>query len=471
MENETTLTPNKIDPGVEMAQNINKINSIVSESLGIGIPGADPTENITSQHIDYSGSAARNLHRSLDIVSRIIDSPPADALRNGFEITTNYDDIGLPELIQDRLNELKFNKKAFQFLVDTRLYNRGGLFYPVVKQAGMDASRNFITQPLDRRLIEKIEGINNPPQEMLSWEIQNYDPFARGFGDISRMFIQGHTTAFNRFHHFIQGLDIYRNRGVSVLDKIVVACKGLSIAEWTVQNLLLRYRALIVKYPASEATSKTPKRQRALKALIDKIKTQFTAKSVAAVPNNYEFQYLETKFAGLKEATDFLYEYLATVSRVPQSIIKGSARGELASAEKDQRDYYEDVQAFEQERKLKPLLDFFIPFLLWEKEGKINQLLRQHGLDPDTIKWDIEFNPLQSVNPLQDSQINLIDAQTAAMKIDKGILKSEEVRKEMHPDLDVFIPPQFSEDSQFSSMGLTDLNTFMDQFKAMQTDN
>ena len=113
---ETTLSPVERDRELELARTISKVNSIVSESLGIGIPGSDPTENITTQHVDYSGSKARDLHRSLDIVSRIVDSPASDALRNGFEITTNYDELKLPALIKDRLKELQFNKKAFNFI-------------------------------------------------------------------------------------------------------------------------------------------------------------------------------------------------------------------------------------------------------------------------------------------------------------------------------------------------------------------
>jgi phage-related protein (TIGR01555 family) len=183
------------------------------------------------------------------------------------------------------------------------------------------------------------------------------------------------------------------------------------------------------------------------------------------VPNNYEFEYLQTQFAGLKEATSFLYEYLATTSQVPQSIIKGSALGELASAEKDQRDYYEKVQSDEQQGKIKPLLEFLIPFLLWERDGTINKVLKDNFIDPDTIKVEIEFNPLQSVNPLQDAQIGLIEAQTDATNITNGVIKPEEARSERFPELESFIPGDFKETSQFATMGQEQLMEF---FKSVQ---
>jgi phage-related protein (TIGR01555 family) len=452
------------DRAVQLAQTINKVNSIVSESLGIGIPGEDPTENVTSSQVNYSGTVARNLHRSLDIVSRIIDSPASDAMKNGFEIETNQDELGINKLIQERLDSLDFDKKAFEFIRDTRLYTRGGLIYPIIKEMNMDSHRTHLSRPLFVSTVEKIEALNIIPDEMISFTIQNYDPHAKGFGEIDRLYIQGQQTAQNRIFHFVNGLDIYRQRGVSMLDKIVVACKGLAIAEWTIQNLLLRYRALVVKYPSTEAVSQNPKRQRALKGLLDKIKINFTSKSVASVPNNYEFEYLETKFTGLKEATQFLYEYLASVSHVPQSKIKGSSMGELASAERDERAYYEDVETFEQQGKVRPLLDFIIPFTLWEKKGKIFNRLWNNGINPDSVTWKIKFNPIASTDSLQQAQIDLINAQRDSIEIDKGVVKPEEVRRENHPELEEYVPDGFSETSQFGNMGIQELNKFMETF-------
>jgi phage-related protein (TIGR01555 family) len=465
---ETTFTQNKTPKHIQLAQEINKINSIVSESLGIGFNGSDPTEAITTQDRFYSGSDARNWHRSLDTVSAIIDTPSKDALRNGFKIKTNYDDLGIGEMVLEKLKELKFNKKAFRYLIDTKLYSRGATVYPIIKQSGMDQRRTFLNTPLLKSNIQKIECLNIIPEEQISFMMQNYDPHATGYGEIDKFYIQGAQMAENRYLHYVESMDIYRNRGVTMLDKILTGCKGLAIAEWTIQNLFLRYRALIVKYPAAQAVSQDPKQKAGLMKLIQQIKLQFTSKSVASVPDNYDFEYLETKFAGLKEGTDFLYEYLATTSKVPQSQIKGSAKGELASAEKDQRDYYETtVQSGEQKQKLTPLLDYLIPYILWEQEGDVNYKLRMNGINPDSITWDIEYNPLQSVNPLQDAQIKLINSQTNATEIQSGVLKPEEARAEAHPELEDFIPEGFDETSQFSTMGMEGLSNFMDQFNKL----
>ncbi len=89
---------------------------------------------------------------------------------------------------------------------------------------------------------------------------------------------------------------------------------------------------------------------------------------------------------------------------IPQSIIRGSAMGELASAEKDERSYYDKIKATEQEKKLQPLLQFLIPLILYERQGELYQVLAQNGIASSEVDFEIEFNPMLSVNPLQDSQ-------------------------------------------------------------------
>ncbi len=419
---------------------IDKVNSIASAQLGIGSFGSDPLELIQTTDKTIFGQAARLEYRGLDIVQRIIDSPAKDALRAGYKIETNFDDLGIGELYEERLKELKADTKFRDYLINSRLYSRGAVMYPVFQETGMIDSREHLGRPIEDFNIEKIKGLNVLPEDLFFYHIQSRDALAESFGEIETINIQGSDIHTSRANVTILGLDIYRQRGVSVLDRILVACKALNIAEWTIANLLLRYRALLLKYPASEIHNQTEKKKAKLTSLIQDIMLKFTSKSVAAVPGNYEFEYLQTTFTGLNEATTFLYEYLSTVSNVPQSIIKGSAKGELASAEKDQRDYYETVKSDEQEAKLVPLIDWLKPFILNEKAGKIYPILMANGLMSEDIELDIIFKPMHSVNPLQDAQIRQIDAQTGAVDIQTGVRDADEVRRDNYPNLDGSAP-------------------------------
>lgn len=424
----------------EAEQHLRKINSIVSDQLGIGIAGQDPTENITTLDRQFHGTQARLIYRSLDIVQRIIDSPAKDAIKEWFKIETNYPEFSLGEMILDRLDSLNARKQILEFLIYSRLYSRGAVFFPVIQEKMMMPDRAHLRNNLDLWNIDEIEDLNIIHEDFFYYNIQSFDPFARGFGRPLFVNIHGINVDPSRFFLHINSLDLYRQRGISILDRIVVACKGINIAEWTIQNLLLRYRALLVKYPAKEINSTSKERKSKLSSLIDDIKLKFSSKSVAAVPSNFEFEYLQTSFTGLKEATDFLYSFLSSVTRVPQSIIRGSSQGELASAEKDQRDYYGVVESEEQNAKVKPLLDFLIPMIIFERKGKIFNTLMRHGINPADVTYKVDFNPLQSINPLQDAQIRLTDSQRAEIDMRSGVRDSIEIRDELYPQLERQVP-------------------------------
>lgn len=437
---------------------VTKINSIASEQLGIGKFQGDPLELIETQERHFFGQQARLEYRGLDIVQRIIDAPVKDALRAGYKHESNYDELNIGKLFDERVKELKTDEKLKQFLINSRLYSRGGVIYPIMNEYIMDAGRSHWAQPLHPQAIEKIKGFNTPPEDFFDYQVQSFDALADGFGEIFRVNIQGQVIDQSRLFFAIDGLDMFKHRGTSMLDRILVACKALNIAEWTIANLLLRYRSLIMKYPASEIHGTNTKKKKALAALINDIKMKFTSKSVAAVPDNYSFEYLQTTFTGIKEATTFLYEYLATTAEQPQSIIKGSALGELASAEKDQRDYYETVKANEQEGKIAPFFQWLMPLILNEKSGKIAAVLSQHGISPNDVTIETIFEPMQSVNPLQDAQINQINAQTAQLDIANGVRNADEVRETNYPTLD---------GSSTAPTDMLDSENFVDTMRSM----
>jgi phage-related protein (TIGR01555 family) len=420
---------------------IQRINSIASEQLGIGNYQGDPLELVSTVDRQFHGAAARREYRGLDIVQRIIDSPAKDALRAGYEVETNFDDIGIGPLIKERLEELRqspasISDKFFEYLRNPALYSKGAMCYPVILETGMEPGRTHLSKKLLPKNVERIQSLNIPPEDFFNYQIQSYDALALGFGELMNLSIHGTMIHPSRVKMTILNPDMFRDRGTSTLDRIVVACKALNIAEWTIANLLLRYRALIAQYPSSEIHQQDAKKKARFKQLARDIMLKFSSKSVAMVPDNFKFEYLQTTFTGMNEATNFLYEYLASVTGRPQSIIKGAARGEIAAAEKDQRDYYEMVQSEEQQAKLIPFFKYLEPLILNERRGEIYQILMQHGIDVKDVEVEYIFNPMQSVNPMQDAQIEQIKAQTGAIDVSTGIRNTDEVRRDNHPHLD-----------------------------------
>ena len=421
---------------IDKIKNAARLNAIFSRHLGINVSGEDPTKYIQFEDNFLSGAEARNVYRNLDVIHRVIDAPVYDALRNGFVVKTNYDeDLELGRLLMERLESLNIKSVLTTFLTYSRLFSRGVAVYPVLAEFG-DGSLEY---GLNLNDIDFVRSINVIPEDFLSYRVQNIEPLARDFGDVTDFFIRGQRVDKSRFFFYAQNFDVMRQRGVSVLERVRAACVGIAIAEWTITQLLLRYRALIVKYPADELGRVKLGERAGLKQriveLINTIKTQFTAKSVVGVPSNYDFQYLETTFTGLHEATDYLFEYLSAVTKIPQNILRGSAKGELASSEKDQRDYYAMVQSEEQQLKIEPLLQWLFPFIIYERSGKIRAVCEDAGVDIATIDPNVEFKPLHVESPLGQAQIKLTKAQYYSALAQGGLLPKDFLQSEILSDL------------------------------------
>lgn len=450
----TMEAPTSMDAAINNIRELTRANSIISTQLGINMQGEDPTKNIAVTDSPIFGAEARLKYRGMDIVQRVIDAPAQDAMRQGFKIKTNYDDEGLEldKLIMERLESLDYKRKFQKFLIYSRLYSRGALLYPIVKESGMMPNQSHLGNPLKLEQIEKVVTLNVVREELFSYMLQSYDPLAADFEDFMHVWITGRDIHPSRFHLLVQNLDPVRQRGISTLERVYTACMGINIAEWTITQLLLRYRALLVKFPASELARVKAGERNGLKVrmteMIHTIKTQFSSKSVVGVPDNYDFQYLQTSFDGLKEATDFLYSFLSTVTRIPQNILRGSAQGELASSEKDQRDYYELVKSEEQSAKLEPALQYLMPFLIYERTGQIYQRCKKYGINLADVNPIVEFNPLQSVNPMTDAQIFNTKVNTYALAATSGLFPPEALKDEAMRD--VF--PHLDR-NQFTEMG------------------
>lgn len=423
----------------EMLDTVRRINSLVSSSMGLGDSSSDPFENIDVREKIIYGAQARLLRRSLDVLGRVINSPIEDALKGEFTVKTNYDDYGVGKLIKERLEQLDINKALYDIAVASDIYSRGGVLYPVLREDGSTRDRAHLNQSLRKDGIIQIEKLNVIPEDHFYFTVQNYDALARGFGEIDRLYVDGRYIHSSRHLHLINDLDIYTLRGSPLIDRVLVACKALAMAEWTIANLITRYRALVVKYPAQKEATANKTTWFNLQQIIDDIKMKFTSKSVAAVPTGYDFEYLQTTFTGLNEATNFLYEYLSTVRRIPQSVIRGSAQGELASSTEDKRSYHAMIESEIRGKKFRRTILFISELSLYERNSELNSVLLDYGIRPGDVTLQVEFEPLQTSSPLEVAQINLLNTQRAALEIDKQISSPLQAQSELYPERETYI--------------------------------
>lgn len=429
---------------------LKRINAIVSDQLGIGTFEGDPLESITVKDKAIFGGQAREQYRGLDMVARVIQSPARDALKNGFTLKTNYDEtVDLGRLIAERLEELDYKKHLEQFVINFGLYSRGALMYPVLQESQMDRDRTHLRNKLDYSKIEKIEKINIVREDLFFYIIQAWDPLARDFEDFQKLTVGGQDVHKSRVFHRVDNLDPVMQRGVSMLQRIITALRGVNMANWTISNLLMRYRTAVLSYPAAEAAKMASDNagggmKSAIGKLIQKIKMNFTSKSIASIPDNYKLEYVETSFTGIKEAVDFQWDYVAAVTHIPQSIFKGSAQGELASAKRDGEIWNAHVKADYQVGLLEPAVKWLCDLIKWEQAGEVFQACQKYGISPDDVTVEIDWNPLDVPDPLSAAQIDNMEVQTAILEIQNGIKTVDEVKRDRSPEKDDFaMVPEF----------------------------
>ena len=109
-----------------------------------------------------------------------------------------------------------------------------------------------------------------------------------------------------------------------------------------------------------------------------------------------------------------------TASNIPKSVLTGEQSGTLAGAGQDVQNYYDSVKAL-QEQILKPEIMNIVRLLMYSKEFG-------GYLDPDSLEWHIEFNPLWTPDDKTQSETLVNHANAAGTLVTNGIFAPDEVR-------------------------------------------
>lgn len=124
---------------------------------------------------------------------------------------------------------------------------------------------------------------------------------------------------------------------------------------------------------------------------------------------------------------------MSGAARMPKSVLKGQEAGTLTGAQYDVMNYYSRIAA-DQENKLRPQLEYLVRLLMKASDECGG------SLDPDSVDWSIEFNPLWLVDSETDAKIRNMNAQTDQIYMQNGVQDYNEVRSArfgddgMHPD-------------------------------------
>lgn len=134
------------------------------------------------------------------------------------------------------------------------------------------------------------------------------------------------------------------------------------------------------------------------------------------------------------------WDYLAGAARMPKTVLKGQEAGTLTGAQYDVMNYYSRIASM-QENSMRPQLEYLVRLLMWcedECGGRI---------DPDSIEWSIEFNPLWSVDSKTDAEIRKLTAESDKIYIESGVLDPSDVQEARFGRFGVTETSKFNADS------------------------
>jgi len=159
----------------------------------------------------------------------------------------------------------------------------------------------------------------------------------------------------------------------------------------------------------------------------------FRTEALALIANDEELTKQTTNVSGIDQLIDFVWDVMAASARMPKTVLKGQESGTIAGAQYDVMNYYSRIAA-DQENVIKPLLERLIRLIMQSEEFSV---------DPESLEWEIKFNPLWQVDSKTDAEIRKLIAETDQIYIVNGVHTVDEVRN-----------------ARFGQFGLTEENKY-----------
>lgn len=395
---------------------------------GLGVQNKDKRTGATVVSNFISQADAESMYQTDDIAAKLIDKIPEEALREGFEVYA--DGENMTETIQEVFEKFDLYKKIEQAWKWARLYGGAGLIIGandgVTSSAplnirGINGLQYFAV--LDRWRLVPAAGdqvdkdISSSNFGLpVSYSLQNAQ-----IGDGSQPQIKIHQSRIIRFEGFEVPYNLKASVqywGDSVLSKLMEVIRDYQISYHSAALIMQDFTQLIVKLKGLAdmiASGDDNLVQRRLALLAS------TASIVNAVviQEDEECERKTTTVTGLPEMLKAMDGRLVTACDVPHTIILGDSPSGLgATGDSENRDWYDFIKK-KQESFLRPILKKILSIIFADKQGPTK------GVVPK--KFTVEFCPLWQMSETETVQNRKTMAEADNIYIQAGVLDPKEV--------------------------------------------
>lgn len=398
----------------------------------------------TSKRLSHS--QLESLYSSNSMAKNIVDIPAEDLTRNGWSLKMEDDKV--KALYESKLRQLKAKERLQQLFTYERLYGDG-----FVSIGTIEKREYSLSEPLDFENIKSVPYINAFSGKKISNRIIDEDVFSPNYGQIESFEVNNRSNN-SRIHllnntTYSRATTIHRSRvlhqqnlrfedeleGSSLLENLYDILTVADTSVWSVGQIL--YDFIFKVYKSADVRSLTPQDKLEIETKMD---YQFRTEAIAIIDKEESLGKESSSVAGIGELLVFVWDYLAGAARMPKTVLKGQEGGTVTGAQYDVMNYYSRITAI-QENQLRPHLEYLMRCLMWAEDECGGRL------DPDSIEWSIEFNPLWNVDSKTDAEIRKLTAETDKIYIETGVSDPEDVHEARFGRFGVTETSKFNADS------------------------
>jgi phage-related protein (TIGR01555 family) len=423
--------------GVEKAKN--RFDTWMNALTGLGTAVRDKLVSTT-----FVGGAKLNdtsledLYHGEDMAARICEALPEESFRKGFRVSvTGDEDSEISKAVKKRLEELGFTAKALEADIWGRVFGGAALYIGINdgrkedQPVNMDAIKSIdFINVLDKRDVEPFKFYNDVHSDKYSKPATYRINQVRLGMDAEKAPI---TTPGAEIHEsrllvFCGNPTSIRRRSQnngwheSVLQKVHDVLVQFNIGWQSTAHLLQDAAQGVFKVEGLIDMIASGDKE-ALQSRMELVEmSRSVARAIMLDAEAEDFVRQEFAYTSLAEILRTFMLRLAAAARMPVTVLMGqSPAGLNATGESDLRLWYDRVEQH-QVLELKPTIKRFVEILFASQDF-------EHEAPDD---WDVVFNSLWRLNPMEQSELELKTAQKDKIYMDGGVLTPSQITVNRH---------------------------------------
>lgn len=393
----------------------------------LGVSMKDKRTGMVAYTVFISQSEAEAIYQTDDIAARIVDRPPEEMTREGFEIEIKEQEknnIKAIDFIWKEFERLAIEEKIEKALKEARLYGGHGIIIGINSQ---EQDKLLDYKKIDS--IDYIVGLDRYRLQCSSTIIRDLTSPAFDYPEYYTVITSGvdntkiHYTRIIRF----DGVKLPFNTrllnnqwGDSVFSRLYNVIRNFQLTHDSAVTIMNDFTQAVFKMAGLSqmiASGNKDLIQQRLKLL----KSMNSIVNAIVVEAGDEYERKTTSIAGLAELIEKVNNRLVAATDIPHTILLGeSPQASNATGNSTVLAWYDQIKN-KQESELRPVYMRFIKLILSQANSPIKY--------NDDLKISINFKPLWQVSEKEQAETRFIMSQADGNYIDRTVLNPEQVAR------------------------------------------